>query len=105
MLSFHEGHLRRIWKKGALSRLLRLSVLSWYEVYNLEEQTFKFMNPWIVVFQNGAEPDMKHIYQNAYAVLDVPRVFFWLEILEAFPDCKVILTEQRSFPWKARSTN
>ncbi|XP_015759052.1 PREDICTED: uncharacterized protein LOC107338332 [Acropora digitifera] len=70
-----------------------------YEVYDWEEQIFYFMDQWIDVFQNGAAPDVKYIYQNADAVVDVPGVFFWEEILEAFPDCKVILSERNEDSW------
>ena len=30
------------------------------------------MDQWIDVFQNGAGPDVKHIYQNDDAVIDTP---------------------------------
>ena len=70
-----------------------------YEVYDWEEQIFYFMDQWIDVFQNGVAPDVKYIYQNADAVVDVPGVFFWEEILEAFPDCKVILSERNEDSW------
>jgi len=59
-------------------------------------------------FQNGVEPDVRRFTksfgkatyiwlddgQNADAVVDIPGNFFWEEILEAFPDCKVIRTRR-----------
>ena len=70
-----------------------------FEVFDWEEQIFDFMDHWLNVFQNGAEPNVKHVYQNADAVVDIPGSFFWEEILEAFPDCKVILSERDEDSW------
>ena len=42
---------------------------------------------------------MKRVYHNADAALDIPANFFWEEILEAFPDCKVILSEREEDSW------
>ena len=42
---------------------------------------------------------MKRVYQNADAAVDNPGNFFWEEILEAFPDCKVILSERDEDSW------
>ena len=65
-----------------------------YAVFDWEEQIFDFLDHWVDVFQNGTKPDVKQIYQNADAVVDIPGNFFWEEILKAFPDCKVILSER-----------
>ena len=51
------------------------------------------------VLQNGAQPDVKRVYQNADAFVDLPGNLFWEEILEAFPDCKVILSERDEDSW------
>ena len=42
---------------------------------------------------------MKQVYQNADAVVDMPGTFFFEEIMEAFPDCKVILSEREEDSW------
>ena len=65
-----------------------------FTVFDWEEQIFDFLDHWFDVFKNGAEPDVKRVYQDADAVVDTPGNFFWEEILEAFPDCKVILSER-----------
>ena len=70
-----------------------------YTVFDWEEQVFDFIDHWVDVFQNGAEPDVRRVYQNADAVVDFPGHFFWEEILEAFPDCKVILSEREEDSW------
>ena len=70
-----------------------------FTVYDWEEQIFDFLDHWCDVFQNGAQPNVKRVYQNADAVVDLPGNFFWEEILEAFPDCKVILSERDEDSW------
>ena len=70
-----------------------------FTVFDWEEQTFDFLDHWVDVFQNGAQPDVKRVYQNVDAVVDMPAYFFWEEILKAFPDCKVILSEREEDSW------
>ena len=70
-----------------------------FTVYDWEEQIFDFLDHWCDVLQNGAQPNVKMVYQNADAVVDLPGNFFWEEILEAFPDCKVILSERDEDSW------
>ena len=70
-----------------------------FTVYDWEEQLFDFLDYWVDVFQNGAKPDVKALYQNADAVVDIPGNLFWEEILETFPDCKVILSERDEDSW------
>ena len=74
-------------------RHLGLTVFDW------EEQTFDFQDHWVDVFQNGAQLDVKRVYQHADAVVDAPGSFFWEEILEAYPDSKVILSEREEDSW------
>jgi len=69
-----------------------------FTVFDWEEQ-FDFVDHWVDVFQNGVKPDVRRVYQNADAVVDMPGTFFWEEILEAFPDCKVILSERDEDCW------
>ena len=70
-----------------------------FTVFDWEEQTFDFLDHWVDVFQNGAKPDVKLVYQNADACVDTPGYFFFEEILEAFPDCKVILSVREEDSW------
>ena len=51
------------------------------------------------MFQNGAKPDGKRVYQNADACVDTPGNFFLEEILEALPDCEMILSKSS---WKLK---
>ena len=70
-----------------------------FTVFDWEEQIFDFLDHWVDVFQNGTKPDVKQVYQNADAVVDMPGTFFFEEIMEAFPDCKVILSEREEDSW------
>ena len=70
-----------------------------FTVFDWEEQMFDFLDHWVDVFQNGAKPDVKRVYQNADVCVDMPGIFFFEEILEAFPDCKVILSVREEDSW------
>ena len=76
-----------------------------FTVFDWEEQIFDFLDHWFDVFKNGAEPDVKQVYQDADAVVDTPGNFFWEEILEAFPDSKVILSERDEDSWVRSMVN
>ena len=71
-----------------------------FTVFDWEEQMFDFLDHWVDVFQNGVKPDVKRVYQNADVCVDTPGYFFFEEILEAFPDCKVILSVREEDSWK-----
>ena len=49
-----------------------------FAVFDWEKQTFDFLVPWPLgyVFQNDAQPDVKRVYQNADAIVDLPGYFF-----------------------------
>ena len=70
-----------------------------FKVFDWEEQTLDFLDHWLDVFQNGAMLEAKRVYQDADAFVDFPGYFFVEEILEAFPDCKVILMVREEDAW------
>ncbi|KAL9966210.1 hypothetical protein ACROYT_G024249 [Oculina patagonica] len=70
-----------------------------FTVFDWEEQNFDFLDHWVDVFHNGVKPDVKRVYQNADAAVDYPGNIFYEEILEVFPDCKVILSERDEDSW------
>ena len=70
-----------------------------FTVFDWEEQAFDFLDHWVDVFQNGTKPDVRRVYQNADVCIDIPGLFFFEEILEGFPDCKVILSVREEDPW------
>ncbi|XP_078377083.1 uncharacterized protein LOC144660352 [Oculina patagonica] len=76
-----------------------------FTVFDWEEQTFDFLDHWVDVFQNGVKPDVKRVYQNADAAVGHPANFFFEEILEAFPDCKVILSVREEDSWVKSAAN
>ena len=87
-----------LYKTGTKSIAKALRQLG-FTVYDWEEQIFDFLDHCCDVLQNGAQPDVKRVYQNADAFVDLPGNLFWEEILEAFPDCKVILSERDEDSW------
>ena len=70
-----------------------------------KSKPFDFLDHWVDVFKSGAQPDVKRVYQNADAVVDFPGTFFWEEILEAFPESKVILSEREEVSWIKSAVN
>lgn len=76
-----------------------------FAVFDWEEQIFDFMDHWLDVFQNGVKPDVKRVYRNADAVVDIPGNLFYEEILESFPEFKVILSEREEDSWVKSVTN
>ena len=76
-----------------------------FVVFDWEEQTFDFLDHWVDVFKSGAQPDVKRVYQNADAVVDFPGNFFWEEMLEAFPESKVVLSEREEDSWIKSAVN
>ena len=74
-------------------------------VFDWEEQTFDFLDHRVDVFKSGAQPDVQRVYQNADAVVDFPGTFFWEEILEAFSDSKVVLSEREEDSWIKSAVN
>ena len=70
-----------------------------FTVFDFEEQNLDFFDHWVDVFQNGVKPDIKRIYQHADAVVDMPGSIIYEEILEVYPDCKVILSEREENSW------
>ena len=70
-----------------------------FTVFDFEEQNLDFFDHWVDVFQNGVKPDVKRVYQHADAVVDMPGSFIYEEILEVYPDCKVILSEREEDSW------
>ena len=88
-------------KTGTKSIAKALSYLG-FTVFDFKEQNLDFLDlldHWVDVFQNGAMPDVKRVYQHADTVVDMPGTFIYEEILEAFPDCKVILSERKEDSW------
>ena len=87
-----------VMKTGTKSMAKALRHLG-FKVFDWEEQTLDFLDHWLDVFQNVAALDAKRVYHNADAFVDFPGYFFVEEILEAFPDWKVILMVREEDSW------
>ena len=76
-------------KTGTKSMAKALRILG-YNVYDFEEH-FKFHGQeWLDVYETDKAPDFYSMYKDVDAVTDGPPNVFFAEILEAFPDSKVI---------------
>jgi hypothetical protein len=51
-----------------------------------------------IIFGHLASPDFR-VYDDYDAVTDLPTAFFYRELLEAYPDCKAILTVRDIDAW------
>lgn len=78
-------------KTGTKSMAKALRILG-YNVYDLEDH-FKFHGrEWLDAYETDKAPDFHSMYKDVDAVTDAPSNVFFRDILEAFPDSKVILT-------------
>lgn len=84
-------------KTGTKSLAKALRTLG-YTVFDWEEQQLDFLDHWVDVF-NGSKPDVTLVYRDADAAVDFPCPVFFEEILEAFPEAKVILTVRDEESW------
>jgi len=68
-----------------------------YEVCDVVENYEWFGDDWVKIFERGGTAeDFRRMYENIDVVTDTPMCHFWEEILEAFPDVKIILTQRRN---------
>ena len=89
-------------KTGTKSMAKALRILR-YNVYDFEEH-FKFHGQeWLDVYETDKAPDFYSMYKDVDAVTDGPPNVFFGEILEAFPDSKVILMVRDNEETWARS--
>ena len=63
-----------------------------YRVYDTKDNYTHFYEQWMRIMDRGGLPvDFRDMYQDIDASLDVPVVYYWEEILKAFPGTKVRL--------------
>ncbi|CAK8677507.1 uncharacterized protein LOC143446924 [Clavelina lepadiformis] len=72
-----------------------------YNVYDALDHFWYHGDKWanILSSSGGCIEDFKEMYQSVDAVTDSPTCKFWEEILQAFPDAKVILTLRDEDSW------
>lgn len=47
----------------------------------------------------GAPPDWEHLFEGYRSCVDWPSAFYWRELIEVYPDAKVILTYRSPESW------
>ncbi|CAK8680134.1 uncharacterized protein LOC143463427 [Clavelina lepadiformis] len=87
-------------KTGTKSMVVALNQLG-YNVYDFFDHFWYHGDKWEKIFSSsgGSIDDFKEMYQSVDAVTDCPPNIFWEEILQAFPDAKVILTTRDEDKW------
>ena len=78
-------------KTGTTSLGNALRVLG-YKVYDFPEHADIHGNEWLAIYRGEKTADFASMYEAVDAVTDLPAAFWYQEILEAFPDAKIILT-------------
>jgi len=67
------------------------------EVYDGVENYLFLGNEWNRIFEvGGTKEDFYRMFKDVDAVTDIPSYFFWEEIAEAFPDCKLVFKQRES---------
>jgi len=71
-----------------------------YNVYDFLENYEYLGDKWMKIFkEGGTKEDFYEMYKDVDAVTDIPAFFFWKEILEAFPDAKIVFCERPEQEW------
>jgi len=71
-----------------------------YNVYDFMENYEYLGDKWMKIFkEGGTKDDFYEMYKDVDAVTDAPAFTFWREILEAFPDAKIIFHERPEDEW------
>lgn len=78
-------------KTGTKSLANALRVLG-YKVYDFPEHVDIHADDWLAMYSGEKTPDFVSMYEGVDAVTDLPAAYWYEEILQAFPDAKVILT-------------
>ncbi|XP_032236771.2 uncharacterized protein LOC116617837 [Nematostella vectensis] len=78
-------------RTGTKSLAVALRILG-YNVYDNPEQMLYFMDEWEDLYYRDKAPNFKRMFADVDAVIDAPANGFVEEILQEFPDVKVILT-------------
>ena len=67
-----------------------------FKVYDWKEHVTIHVDEWLDLYLNGKTPDFASMYKDVDAVTDIPANIWYEEILQAFPDAKVILSVRDS---------
>ncbi|XP_031567600.1 uncharacterized protein LOC116302451 [Actinia tenebrosa] len=78
-------------KTGTKSLTRALRVLG-YKVYDFDDQNLHFGDEFNGLYFKNQVPDFYRMFKDVDVVVDFPSYFFFEELMEAFPEAKVILT-------------
>ena len=67
-----------------------------FKVYDWKEHVTIHVDEWLDLYLKGKTPDFASMYKDVDAVTDIPANIWYEEILQAFPDAKVILSVRDS---------
>ena len=67
-----------------------------FKVYDWKEHVTIHVDEWLDLYLKGKTPDFASMYKDVDAVTDIPANIWHEDILEAFPDAKVILSVRDS---------
>ena len=62
-----------------------------FKVYDWKEHVTSHVDEWLDLYLKSKTPDFASMYKDVDAVTDHPEGVWYEEILQAFPDAKVIL--------------
>lgn len=82
-------------KTGTTSMANALRILG-YKVYDFPEHFDLHVDEWFAMYRGEKTPDFVAMYEGVDAVTDLPPAFWYEELLQAFPDARVILTVRDS---------
>ncbi|XP_076801924.1 uncharacterized protein LOC143446253 [Clavelina lepadiformis] len=87
-------------KTGTTSLAAALSELG-YTVYDFLDHFWYHGDKWTKILSSsgGSIEDFKEMYQSVDAVTDCPPNLIWEELLQVFPDTKIILTTREEDDW------
>jgi len=66
-----------------------------YTVYDFLENYEYLGNKWQKIFnEGGTKEDFYEMFKDVDAVTDMPAFYFWNQLLEAFPDAKIVFSQR-----------
>lgn len=87
-------------KTGTTSVAAALRLLG-YTVYDCDEQVDLQLDDWHKILVSGEDPSLHfpRMFESVDALTDGPGYYFWEQLLEAFPNAKVILLTREEDSW------
>jgi hypothetical protein len=88
-------------RTGTESMRFALEELGFYPCHHMRQvyADDAQMRLWRDVVVGGHPPDWERLFDGFRAAVDWPSVLYWRELLDAYPDAKVILTNRSPESW------